>query len=141
MSDELTYDYIKEAFDYLPDWESRYQFIDDLGRKLPPMDDALKTDDNRVHGCMSKVWVKAQSDAGDAPVILHGDCDTSTIKGVVAIIVAMYRGMTPREVLDTDADEKFEELGLFDHLSPTRHVGVYAIVEQVRGQVGRLAGA
>ncbi len=140
MSDELTYDYIHEAFDFLPDWESRYQFIEDLGKKLAPMDDTLKTDANRVHGCMSMVWIKAEP-RGDGKVVIHGDCDTSTIKGVVAIVIAIFRDKTPAQILDVDADDRFEELGLFDHLSPTRHVGVYAIVEHVRRQAGDLLAA
>jgi len=138
MSDELTYDYILDGFEFLPDWESRYQFIEDLGRKLPPMDDALKTDENRVHGCMSMVWVKTESAADGPALVIHGDSDTSTIKGVVAILVAIFRGMTAHEVLDTDTDARFDELGLFDHLSPTRHVGVYAIVEKIRTQAAAL---
>jgi cysteine desulfuration protein SufE len=135
MSDELRYEYILDAFRFLPDWESRYEFIEDLGKKLPPMDDNLKCDENRVQGCMSLVWIKAEKDSGSDVIILHGDSNASTIKGIVAILVAIFHGKTAREVLDTDTDEKFEELGLFDHLSPTRHVGVYAIVEQARRQV------
>ena len=111
MSDELTYDYIREAFEFLPDWESRYEFIEDLGKTLPSMDESLKTDANRVHGCMSLVHVKA--DVGeDGTVVLHGDCDTSTIKGVVAIVLAIYRGKSASQILQIDADERFEELGL-----------------------------
>lgn len=138
MPDAPTYAYIREGFAFLPDWESRYQFIDDLGGMLPPMDEALKVDDNRVHGCMSLVHVHASRRA-DGIIEITGDCDTATIKGVVAIIIAIYRGLDAKQVLDIDADERFEALGLFDHLSPTRHVGVYAIVEQIRRQVAALA--
>lgn len=139
MSDDLRYDYILDAFQFLPDWETRYGFIEDLGKKLPPMDDALKTDENRVHGCMSMVWIKTEETDGGI-VIVHGDSDTSTIKGIVAILVAIYKDMTPTQILETDTDAKFEELGLFDHLSPTRHVGVYAIVEHARRQVEAMTG-
>jgi cysteine desulfuration protein SufE len=132
MSDDLRYEYILEAFSFLPDWETRYQFIEDLGRKLPIMDDGLKTDENRVHGCMSMVWIKLSSAEGK--VVIEGDSDTSTIKGIVAILVAIHRDQTAQELLDTDTDARFDELGLFDHLSPTRHVGVYAIVEKIRDQ-------
>lgn len=135
MSDDLQYDYVREAFQFLPDWESRYEFIEDLGKKLPPMDEYLKNDENRVHGCMSLVWIKARRQENSETVIIQGDSDTSTIKGIVAILISIYKGKTPHEILDMDTDEKFEELGLFDHLSPTRHVGVYAIVEQARRQV------
>ena len=138
MSDDLNYEYILDAFQFLPDWESRYEFIEDLGKKLPPMDEALKIDANRVHGCMSMVWVKAVESGEDGAIEIHADSDTSTIKGIVAILVAIYRGMSAQQILDTDTDARFDELGLFDHLSPTRHVGVYAIVEHTRRQAGEL---
>ncbi len=138
MREELSIDYILDAFSFLQDWESRYEFIADLGKRLPDMDADLKTDENRVHGCMSLVWIKAALDA-DGKVVIHGDSDASTIKGLVAILVSIYRDCTPGEILAIDPDQRFDELGLFDHLSPTRHVGVYAMFEHARKQVQQLA--
>ena len=137
MPEELSYEYILEAFQYLEDWESRYQFIIDLGHKLPPMPEHLKTDTTRVHQCMSMVWIHPHLEENGS-VALHGHSDTDTIKGIVAILIAIFQGRTPDEIDHVDADEKFEELGLFDHLSPTRHVGVYAMVEQVKDQIAKL---
>lgn len=134
MTDDLNFEYILDAFSFLPDWESRYEFIEDLGKKMPIMDDANKIDEYRVHECMSIVWVKADTLDTHGIVQIEGDSDTSTIKGIVAILYSIYRGMNPEQILETDTDAKFDLLGLFEHLSPTRHVGVYAIVEKIRRQ-------
>ncbi|MFT5112171.1 MAG: cysteine desulfuration protein SufE [Parasphingorhabdus sp.] len=137
MNDTLTYPYIHEAFQYLEDWESRYQFIIDLGNKLPSMPEEFKNTHTRIHQCMSMVWIYPYL-SEDGTVAFHGHSDTDTIKGIVAILIAIYAGKLPQEIVQIDTDDKFEELGLFDHLSPTRHVGVYAMVEQTRKQVGEL---
>jgi cysteine desulfuration protein SufE len=130
---------ITETFRFLDDWESRYQFIIELGSKLPAMEPDDKIESNRVHGCMSMVWIKARTAAGDPSRIeLDGDSDTSTVKGLVAILVSLYQGRPIDEVAAIDADEAFESLGLFDHLSPTRHVGVYAMVEHIKAQAREL---
>ncbi len=140
MTDELHFEYVLEAFQFLDDWESRYQFIEDLAKKLPEMDSCYKTDENRVHGCMSLVWLKALQPIDSQEIVFQGDSDASTIKGIVAILLSIYAGKTAREILALDEDQKFDELKLFDHLSPTRHVGVYAIVELARAQVRTLLG-
>ncbi|TCK17761.1 cysteine desulfuration protein SufE [Thiogranum longum] len=133
-------DDIVENFNLLGDWEQRYLYLTELGKKLPAMPDELKTGDNRVKGCMSKVWVSACHDEGDASRIrFHGDCDTSTIKGVLAILIELASGRTAEEIEKLDVDEVFERLHLYEHLSPNRHVGVYAIVELMKQQVRGLA--
>jgi cysteine desulfuration protein SufE len=126
-------DRIIEVFEFLGDWEQRYQYLIELGAKLPEFPPAEQRDENRVTGCMSKVWIVARPDPDDPHRILfHGDSDASTVKGLVALLVSLYSGRTAEDVLATDADDLFERLGLFDHLSPTRHVGVYAMVEKIR---------
>ena len=133
MAHSNKFEEIVETFQFITDWETRYHFLADLGEELPSLDVIHQVDENRVHGCMSKVWIVAESDDVDS-CLLHfkGDCDTATIKGLVAVLIALYSGKTPQAILDIDADEIFEKLGLFDHLSPTRHVGVYAIVEKIK---------
>jgi cysteine desulfuration protein SufE len=139
MSEELDFSYVLEAFQFIEDWETRYQFIEDLGRKLPPMSDDYKTSEYRIHPCMSMVWIRAlPSTDKNGAVVFEGDSDTGTIKGIVAILISIYRDKTAAEILEIDADEKFAELKLFDHLSPTRHVGVYALVEHARDQARKL---
>jgi len=86
---------------------------------------------------MSTVFIQAVRDS-QGRYTFRGDCDTSTVKGVVAILLAMFHGQTAQEIADFDADAGFERLGLFDHLSPTRHVGVYAMVQRVKRQVAAL---
>ncbi|MBI3153946.1 MAG: SufE family protein [Burkholderiales bacterium] len=134
-------DRIVEVFEFFDDWEQRYQFLIDLGAKLPPFPASAQREENRVAGCMSKVWIVAHPDADDPRRLrFHGDSDTSTVKGLVALLVTLYSGRSAEDVLATDADAFFERLGLFDHLSPTRHVGVYAMVEKIRALAGPHAG-
>ena len=135
-------DDIVENFELLDDWEQRYLYITELGENLPPppMPDALKTDENRVKPCMSQVWVSAYPDEKDPALIrYHGDCDTSIIKGVLAILIELASGRSASAIEQLDVDEVFERLHLYDHLSPNRHVGVYAIVELMKQQARALA--
>jgi cysteine desulfuration protein SufE len=132
-------DDIVDIFELLGDWDQRYQYLTELGEKLPAMPEALKTDDNKVRGCMSQVWVYAYRD-GDAPglVRFHGDCDTSIIKGVLAVLIQLSAGKTVEEIEQLDVDELFSRLNLDEHLSPNRHIGVYAIVELMKQQARNL---
>lgn len=130
-----------DVFELLGDWEQRYQYLVELGEGLPAMPDALKTDDNKVKGCMSQVWVHARrSDADSARLAFHGDCDTSIIKGVLALLIQLTTDKTPAEVEALDVDAFFSRLGLDEHLSPNRHVGIYAIVDLMKQQARALAG-
>jgi cysteine desulfuration protein SufE len=124
---------ITEAFEFLGDWEQRYQFLIELGERLPTMDARHRHEANQVHGCVSKVWLIAERDEADPTALrLFGDSDNSTVKGLVAILLAIYSGHSAQQMLTIDADEMFDGLGLYDHLSPTRHVGVYAMVEKIK---------
>ena len=128
-------DDIVELFELLGDWEQRYQYLTELGEKLPVMPTALKTEANKVRGCMSEVWVCACHDEHDTEdVRFYGDCDTSIIKGVLAVLIQLASGKTVAEVEQLDVDELFSRLNLDEHLSPNRHVGVYAIVELMKRQ-------
>ena len=129
-----------EDFDLFEDWDQRYQYLVEIGERMPAMPAAEKTDDNRVKECMSLVHIAAHSDGG-TPVRLRftGDCDTAIIKGVVALLVQLYSGKTAAEIATTDADALFEGLHLEEHLSPNRHVGVYAIVEKLHRQARAFA--
>jgi len=133
MTCSAEFDDIVDAFQFISEWETRYQFLVELGEKLPSLSAIHQIDENLVRGCMSKVWIAAERDEAD-PCLLNivGDCDTPTIKGLVAVLIALYSGNTPEAILTIDADQVFEKLGLYDHLSPNRHVGVYAIVEQIK---------
>lgn len=128
-------DEIVDVFELLGDWEQRYQYLVELGERLAPLPQEAHVDDNKVKGCMSQVWITAIPDQ-DEPGRLHfaGDCDTSVIKGVLALLIQIADGKTVQELDMLDVDEMFERLQLDDHLSPNRHVGVYAIVEKMKEQ-------
>jgi len=133
---------ILETFDLLGDWEQRYQYLVELGEGLPALPETQRTEDNRVKPCMSQVWVASAPDpVRPGHVTMHGDCDTAIIKGVVALLLSLCDGKTPREILQLDFDRLFEGLKLAEHLSPSRHVGIYAIVEKIREQAQQLAAA
>ncbi|WP_456375399.1 SufE family protein [Thiolapillus sp.] len=131
----MNLDEIVEIFDILGDWDQRYQYLIELGEKLPPMPEELKTEENKVKGCMSQVWVSAWRDPADPDHIhFHGDCDTSIIKGVLALLIQLLDGKTPEEIQHLDVDEFFSRLKLDEHLSPNRHFGIYALVELMKQQ-------
>ncbi len=126
---------IVEIFELLEDWEQRYQYLIELGEKLPPMPAEYMIEDNKVKGCMSQVWVYPYEDAEDfGKLHYYGDCDTSIIKGVLALLIQLANNKTADELEQLDVDEIFERLNLDDHLSPNRHIGVYAIVELMKQQ-------
>lgn len=127
-------DYI-DAFELLGNWDDRYAYLIELGEHMTPMTPELKTEENRVKGCMSTVHIATEAEPGDsAKLVYSGDCDTATIKGVVAILVELLSHKTPEEIIATDVDALFKGLKLEEHLSPTRHFGIYAIVEMMKQQ-------
>jgi cysteine desulfuration protein SufE len=141
MADESIQDII-ETFDLLGDWDKRYQYLIEIGERLPPMDPGDKVDGNRVMECMSTVHVVAKptTRAEDSGVIqFDGDCDTAIIKGVVALLVGLFSGKSAAEIEALDVDALFEGLQLEEHLSPNRHVGVYAIVNKMKAQAAGMA--
>ena len=121
---------VKETFEFMDEWEDRYRFIIDLGRKLPDFVEADQTEENRVHGCTSKVWLVYDRD-GDK-VTFKGDSDAHIVKGLVALILMIYSGKTPEEILSTDASGILNDLGLSQHLSPMRTNGLFSMVERIK---------
>ena len=131
----LSVDEFVENFEFLDDWEARYAYLVELGESLPPLDEALRTEQNRVQGCLSKVWVAPLADPEDASRLRYvGDCDTAIIKGVLAVLIELMSGHTPQEIEALDIDTLFERIQLAEHLSPNRHFGIYAIVELMKSQ-------
>ena len=129
-------------FELLGDWDARDQYLVDLGEALPAYDDRLRTEDRRVKGCISKVWVHAyRSSETSRGIRYSGDCDTAIIKGVLALLIDLMSGRTPAEIEDLDVDTLFEQLQLAEHLSPNRHFGIYGIVELMKAEARELAKA
>jgi cysteine desulfuration protein SufE len=140
-----TIDDIRADFALLDEWEDRYRYVIELGRSLPPLPDELRTEANRVRGCVSQVWLASRPQAprpGAAPVLeLQGDSDAHIVRGLIAILFALYRGKTADEVLQADARGLFSELGLQDHLTPQRSNGFFSMVERIRRDATALAAA
>ena len=132
-------DTLVDNFEILGDWEQRYHYIMELGEKLPCMPKDLMVDKNNVHGCMSMVYIHAYREKDNSQVIkFHGFCDTSIIRGVLAILIQLAESKTAKEVDHLDVDELFNRLHLDEHLSPNRHVGIYAIVALMKQQAHAL---
>lgn len=128
---------IVDIFELLGDWDQRYQYLIELGEKLPAMPEKLKTDDNKVKGCMSQVWITATLD--DGKVKYQGDSDTSVIKGILALLISLTEGLTAAQINALDMDEIFRGLKLDEHLSPNRHVGVYAMFDLMKQKATQAA--
>ncbi|MCW9025345.1 MAG: SufE family protein [Gammaproteobacteria bacterium] len=132
-------DDLVDTFELLDDWEQRYSYIIELGEKLPAMPPHLMVDRNNVKGCMSTVYVSAHWNADEPGLIqFYGDCDTSIIRGVLAILIQLTTDKTAGEIEALDMDELFTRLHLDEHLSPFRHVGVYGIVALMKQQAKEL---
>jgi cysteine desulfuration protein SufE len=135
-------DEIVDAFEFLDDWDMRYQYLIELGEDLTPMTEDLKTEENWVKPCMSTVHVAAQRVPQQTELIRFvGDCDTAIIKGVLALLIDLLSYRTLDEINEMDVDGLFKRLQLEEHLSPSRHVGIYAIVDKMRERAKEAAMA
>lgn len=126
-------DELAETFELLGDWEERYRYLIDLGRKLPPMPEGEKTEGRKVRGCMSQVWLAEELDPGPpARLHFHGDSDAHIVKGLIALLFSLVSGRTPQEILALDIGSAFTRLGLETHITMNRRNGFYAMVERIR---------
>ncbi len=125
---------ITSDFAVLDDWEDRYRYLIELGRELPPLPDELRTDANKVRGCASQVWLATQvrSEGGDPVLHFVADSDAHIVRGLIAILSAIYNDRPVDEVLAIEADPIFEKLGLKEHLTPQRSNGLASMVARVR---------
>ncbi len=131
----MTIDDIIDDFALIDDWEERYRYVIELGRALPELPDSARTEENRVRGCASQVWLETNvtKNANGAPVLtFRADSDAHIVRGLVSIILTLYSGRTAAEILVTDALATFEKLGLIEHLTPQRSNGVRSMVERIR---------
>ena len=120
---------IAEEFGFFGDWSERYQYLIDLGRKLPPFPDAWKTDEHRLHGCQSLVWIVAEGDADR--LVFHAASDSAIVSGLVYLALRVYSGRGAQEILATEPDY-IAHIGLAKHLSPTRSNGLAALLAFIR---------
>ena len=128
-------DEIIENFDLLEEWDDRYRYLIELGRALPPLPDAARNDANKVQGCASQVWLSTtvKPNGSTGPVLaFDGDSDAHIVRGLIAILFALYSGKGAKDILSTDAVALFEKLGLRDHLTPQRSNGFRSMVDRIR---------
>jgi cysteine desulfuration protein SufE len=128
-------DEIIENFALLDEWDDRYRYVIELGRMLAPLPDAQRTEANKVQGCASQVWLATdvKPDGAAGPTLtFFGDSDAHIVRGLIAILLALYSGKAAREILSTDAIALFEKLSLREHLTPQRSNGFRSMVERIR---------
>ncbi len=132
---------IVENFEFLDDWEDRYRFVIDLGKAMAPLEDALKVPATKVDGCTSQVWIAAQVDGTGPGAVFRfrGDSDAMIVRGLVAVLTALFNGLSVAEVLKVDAGGELARLQLNDHLSAQRSNGLRAMVERIRKIAGEAA--
>src|SRR3569833_601376 len=122
---------LSAEFEVLGDWEERYRYVIDLGRDLAPLSDAERSDGNKVRGCASQVWLVTEPQA-DGRLRFRGDSDAHIVRGLIAILLRLYSGRTPREILAFDAKGAFDALGLSGALSAQRSNGLASMVARIR---------
>ena len=129
MSINELQDEVVEEFAELTDWMDKYQLLIDLGNELGPLAPQYKTESNLIDGCQSRVWL--QADYNDGVITLQAESDALIVKGIIALLIRVLSGHTPDEILQTEL-YFIEQIGLKDHLSPTRSNGLLAMVKQIR---------
>ncbi len=129
----MTLEKLISNFELLGDWEERYAYLIDLGKKLACLSDADKTEENRVHGCQAMVWMILEPDPERPGALrIRADSDAFIVRGLIAVLQMIFNGRTPDEILSADAKTTLGKLGLDKHLSPTRKNGLFAMVERIR---------
>ena len=140
----MTIEEIRDNFALLDDWDDRYRYVIELGRTLDPMPETEHSAANKVNGCASQVWLSRQIDRsgnGEPRLKYLGDSDAHIVRGLIAILFAMFQDKTAEEIMSRDARVLFAELGLKEHLTPQRSNGFFSMVERIRNDARALAAA
>ncbi|WP_376874019.1 SufE family protein [Albirhodobacter sp. R86504] len=134
---------LADTFEFLDDWEDRYRHVIELGRAMPPLDDAFKVPALKVDGCASQVWIKPEISGSGANAVFdfQGESDAMIVRGLIAVLHALYAGLTVAQVLEIDAGKELARLGLNDHLSAQRSNGLRAMVERIGQQASAAMAA
>lgn len=128
-------DEIIDSFSLFPEWLDRYQYLIDLGRKLPPLAEEEKTDDRLLAGCQSRVWLYLEGDADR--ITIRANSDAAIVSGLIALLTSVYSGCSARQIVDTEP-YFIQEIGLSDHLSPTRANGLHAMLNAIKSHARSL---
>jgi cysteine desulfuration protein SufE len=126
---------IIENFELLDEWDDRYRYLIELGRALPPLPEGARSDANKVQGCASQVWLSTSikpNGSGGPMLTFEGDSDAHIVRGLIAVLFALYSGKSAKEILSADAIALFQKLGLREHLTPQRSNGFRSMVERIR---------
>jgi cysteine desulfuration protein SufE len=133
MRDLMSIESILEDFAFLDDWEDRYRYVIELGKALPPLSENERCDANKVRGCASQVWIVHETGEGEDPVMtFRGESDAHIVRGLIAIILALYSGQRASRILEIDAEEQFRTIGLREHLTAQRSNGLSSMVSRIR---------
>ncbi|NDW04393.1 SufE family protein [Jiella pacifica] len=137
-----TIDEIIADFELLDDWEDRYRYLIELGRALPDLSPDEMTEETKVRGCVSQVWLVSESDGQSPPhLTFRGDSDAHIVKGLVAIALALFSGRRAGEIAALDAEALFSRLGLQEHLTPQRSNGLRSMVARIKNDAREAAAA
>jgi cysteine desulfuration protein SufE len=137
----MSIDDIYEAFELIEDWEERYRYLIDLGRGLEPLSEEDKREENRVHGCTSRVWMVTDV-SGEPPVLtIKADSDAFIVKGLIALLLEVYSGKRLEEISAIDIRDIMAKLGLEKHLSPMRTNGLYSMVQEIQRRAAEAMAA
>jgi cysteine desulfuration protein SufE len=132
-SAQTTIDELIENFSFLDDWEDRYRYVIELGKTLPALSPAEHNDINKVRGCASQVWLVSEPASDDGRrIVFRGDSDAHIVRGLIAILLALYSGRGAREIAETDPEKVFQRIGLRDHLTSQRSNGLSSMVARIR---------
>ncbi len=143
LGDLMNIDEIIDNFSVLDDWEDRYRYLIELGRGLEPLQDGERTPGTKVRGCASQVWLisEAEREGTDATLHFRGDSDAHIVRGLIAVLFALYSGKRAGEILKTDEKAVFAKLGLNSHLTPQRSNGLASMVARIKADAASAAGA
>ena len=128
---DTTIEEVIENFEFLGDWEEKFTYLIELGKKLPALSDTDKIEQYRVQGCQASVWLRVIPKKSDIYEI-HADSDAFIVKGLIVVLLLIYNFKTAKQILDTDSSKIFEQLGLDKHLSPTRRNGLHSMVSMIK---------
>ena len=140
----MTINEITDNFSLLDDWDDRYRYVIELGRSLPPFPEQARTPSNKVQGCASQVWLttRLQPNGAQGPVMSFlADSDAHIVRGLIAILFALYSGKPARDILSVDALRVFDQLGLRENLTPQRSNGLRSMVERIRSEANAALAA
>ena len=123
-------DEIISSFSMFPEWLDRYQYLIDLGRKLPPLAEGEKTEDKLLSGCQSQVWLHLEGNANE--IVIRANSDAAIVSGLIALLISVYSGCSAQQIVDTEP-YFIRKIGLSEHLSPTRANGLHAMLNAIKG--------